>query len=114
MRLVPRADGKGRAPAAEIMVATQTVREAIIDPDKTRKIHEIIAAGLSQYGMQTFDQSLYELFKKQLISYEEAIKWTTNPEDFALKVKGIQSTSESWDDTQEKEDGGEKLQVDRF
>lgn len=114
MRLVPRADGKGRAPAAEIMVATQTVREAIIDPDKTRKIHDIIAAGASQYGMQTFDQSLYELFKKQLVTYEEALKWTTNPEDFALKVKGIQSTGESWDEAQETEDGGEKLQVDRF
>jgi twitching motility protein PilT len=96
------------------MVATQTIREAIIDPDKTRKIHDIIAQGASQYGMQTFDQSLYDLFKRQLVTYEEAIKWTTNPEDFALKVKGIQSTGESWDDAQGKEDGGEKLQVDRF
>ena len=114
MRLVPRADGKGRVPAVEIMIATQTVREAIIDPEKTRRIHDIIAAGTSQYGMQTFDQSLHDLFKKQLITYEEALKWTSNPEDFALKIKGIQSTSESWEETQEKEDGSPKLDVDRF
>src|SRR5581483_5271917 len=114
MRLVPKADGKGRVPAVEIMIATQTIREAIIDPDKTRRIHDIISAGTSQYGMQTFDQSLYDLYKKQLITYEEALKWTSNPEDFALKVKGIQSTSESWEESQEKEDEGPKLEVDRF
>ena len=112
MRLVPRADGRGRVPAVEILVATQTIREAIIDPEKTRRIHDIISAGTSQYGMQTFDQSLYNLHKEQLISYEEALKWTSNPEDFALKVKGIQSTSESWEE-QDQADGG-KLQVDRF
>lgn len=114
MRLAPRADGKGRVPAAEIMVATQTIREAIIDPEKTRRIYDIIAAGESQYGMQTFDQSLYGLLTKQLVTYEEALKWTTHPEDFALKVKGIQSTSESWDESQGAGDGGEKLKVDRF
>ena len=114
MRLVPKADGKGRVPAVEIMIATQTIREAIFDPEKTRRIHDIIAAGTSQYGMQTFDQSLYDLYKKQLITYDEALKWTSNPEDFALKVKGIQSTSESWEESQEKEDGGPKLEVDRF
>ncbi|MFY9269139.1 MAG: type IV pilus twitching motility protein PilT [Candidatus Manganitrophaceae bacterium] len=114
MRLVPRSDGRGRVPAVEVMVATQTIREAIIDPDKTRRIHDIIASGTSQYGMQTFDQSLYNLYKQQLISYEEALKWTSNPEDFALKVKGIQSTSESWDESNERSEGDEKLQVDRF
>ncbi|HLG23218.1 MAG TPA: type IV pilus twitching motility protein PilT [Candidatus Manganitrophaceae bacterium] len=114
MRLAARADGKGRVPAAEIMVGTQTVREAIVDPEKTRHIHDIIAAGSSQYGMQTFDQSLHDLFKKQLVSYEEALKWTSNPEDFALKVKGIQSTSESWEEAQVKDEGGGKLHVDRF
>ncbi|MGH7272947.1 MAG: type IV pili twitching motility protein PilT, partial [Nitrospiria bacterium] len=94
MRLVPRADGQGRVPAAEIMIATQTIKECIIDQDKTRKILEVVAAGASQYGMQTFDQSLYGLYQKHLISYEEALQWCTNPDDFALKVKGIQSTSD--------------------
>lgn len=98
MRLVPRADGQGRVPAVEIMIATQTIRECIVDPDKTRKIPDVIAAGLSQYGMQTFDQSLFGLYQKGLITYEEALRWCTNPEDFTLKVKGIQSTSDlTWE-----------------
>ncbi len=64
-RLVPRADGNGRVPACEVLVVTGTVRECIIDPDKTRHIHDVIAAGTSQYGMQTFDQSLFGLFTSQ-------------------------------------------------
>ncbi len=94
MRLVPRADGKGRVPAAEVMIATTTIKECIIDADKTKRIPEIIVASTSQYGMQTFDQSLFSLFQRELITYEEALKQCTNPEDFALKVKGIQSTSD--------------------
>ncbi len=96
MRLIPAADGKRRLPAVEVMVSTQTIREAIIDPDKTRNIPDIIAAGVSQYGMQTFDHALYELLKKGEITYEEAMNWASNPENFALKMRGIQSTSESW------------------
>ena len=94
MRLVPRADGRGRVPAAEVMVVTQTMRECIIDPDKTRKIPDFIAAGQSQYGMQTFDQSLMVLYKRSLITYEEALLWASNPDDFALKVRGIEATGE--------------------
>ena len=76
------------------MLGTLSVREAIIDETKTRQIPSIIAAGLSHYGMQTFDQSLLMLYKKGLITYEEAILTASNPDDFALKVKGIQSTSD--------------------
>jgi twitching motility protein PilT len=94
MRLVPRADGRGRVPAAEIMVVTQTIRECIVDPDKTRKIPDFIAAGQSQYGMQTFDQSLMVLYKRSLITYEEALLWASNPDDFALRVRGIEGGSE--------------------
>jgi twitching motility protein PilT len=93
-RLVPKSSGKGRAPAVEIMVATETIRECIVDSEKTRRVPELIAAGQSQYGMQTFDQSLYDLYRKDLITIEEALKWATNPQDFMLRVKGIQSTSE--------------------
>jgi len=121
MRLVPRADGNGRVPAVEVMVATQTIRECIIDPDKTRKIPEVIAAGTSQYGMQTFDQSLYQLYQKKLVTYEEALRWCSNPEDFALKVKGIQSTSDlSWEQQQgggvggERKEGTDKFKIERF
>jgi twitching motility protein PilT len=116
MRLVPRSDGAGRVPAVEIMIATQTVKECIIDPDKTRKIHDVIAAGSTQYGMQTFDQSLYSLYQKRLITYEEALQWCTNPDDFALKVKGIQSTSDVAQGTGEKKSEGDlgKFKVERF
>jgi len=94
-RLVPRADGKGRVAAVEIMVSTATIRECIIDPDKTRRIHDVIAAGTSQYGMQTFDQSLYRLYTQNLITYEEALRRCNNPDDFALRVKGIEPTGET-------------------
>jgi len=105
-RLVPRADGNGRVPAVEVLVVTTTIKECIIDPDKTRHIHDVIAAGLSQYGMQTFDQSLYELFKKGLITYEEALRRSTNPDDFALRVRGIQSTSDLAAEEQAQMSGG--------
>lgn len=115
MRLVPRADGKGRVPAVEVMICTQTIKECIVDPEKTRRIHDIVAAGTSQYGMQTFDQSLYGLFQKQLITYEEALRWCTNPEDFALKVKGIQSTSDAWDGGKKTEEPSQdKFKIERF
>ncbi|CBE68387.1 MAG: type IV pilus twitching motility protein PilT [Candidatus Methylomirabilis oxygeniifera] len=97
MRLIPRIDGVGRVPAVEVMVATATIRECIADTDKTRKIPEVIAAGTSEYGMQTFDQSLMSLFQRGLVSYEEALRWSSNPNDFALKVRGIESAADqSW------------------
>ncbi len=97
MRLIPRADDIGRVPAVEVMVATATIRECITDADKTRKIPEVIAAGTSEYGMQTFDQSLMSLFQRGLVSYEEALRWSSNPNDFALRVRGIESAADqSW------------------
>ncbi len=122
-RLVVRADGKGRIPAVEVMIATNLIREYIVEKDKTRLIHDAVAAGKSQYEMQTFDQSLMELYKRGLISYEEALKRSSNPDDFALKARGIQSTSDlSWEE-QEKASGtsdtkdakeGEEFKIDRF
>jgi twitching motility protein PilT len=94
MRLIPRADGNGRVPAVEVMVATATIRECIADADKTRKIPEVIGAGGSEYGMQTFDQSLMSLYQRGLVSYEEALRWSSNPNDFALKVRGIETAGD--------------------
>jgi len=107
-RLVARADGNGRVPAAEVMLGTLSVREAIIDDAKTRQIPSIIAAGQSHYGMQTFDQSLLMLYKKGLITYDEALMTASNPDDFALKVKGIQSTSDIAAEEEEKRKPGQK------
>lgn len=94
MRLVPKSDGEGRVPAVEILIATAIIKSCIEDPDKTRLIHDYIAQGVSQYGMQTFDQSLLDLFQKGLITYEDAVNRASNADDFALKVKGVQSTQD--------------------
>jgi len=94
MRLVPRSDNNGRVPAVEIMISTAYIRSCIEEKEKTKLIHDAIAAGVSQYGMQTFDQSLYYLWKSDHISYEEALKRCTNPDEFKLKAQGIQSTSD--------------------
>ncbi|MCB1042368.1 MAG: PilT/PilU family type 4a pilus ATPase [Acidobacteria bacterium] len=94
MRLVPRADNQGRVPAVEIMIATPYIRSCIEEKEKTKLIHDAIAAGVSQYGMQTFDQSLYYLWKNNLITFDEALKRASNPDEFKLKAQGIQSTSD--------------------
>ncbi len=93
-RLVVRADGKGRVPAVEVMVATGLIRDSIRDSSKTLEIPLLIAAGHAQYGMQTFDQSLLQLYREELITYETARDAASNPDDFDLKVKGILSTGE--------------------
>ena len=93
-RLVKRAEGEGRVPAVEVLISTQYIRECIIAPDKTRLIREAIAAGTSQYGMQTFDQSLYNLYEQGLITLEEATIQASNADELRLRVQGIRSTSE--------------------
>jgi len=113
MRLVPKADGKGRVPAVEVLIATATIKDCVLDPDKTKSINDVIAQGTLHYGMQTFDQSLFNLFKSGLISYEEALRRATNPDDFALKVKGIQSTSDVSLEDQQHPDKDE-MKIDRF
>jgi len=97
-RLVPRADGKGRVPAVEVMIGTARIKDCIDDKEKTKQIPEAISQGFTTYGMQSFDQSLMQLLTGKLITYEEALRQCSNPDDFALKVSGISSTSDaSWD-----------------
>jgi twitching motility protein PilT len=111
MRLIPRADGKGRIPAVEVLIATSLVKDCIQDPDKTKLIPDTIAQGKLHYGMQTFDQSVFDLYSSGLITFEEALRWTTNTEDFKLKVKGVHSGS----DTAEKgKKGPGGMQIERF
>jgi twitching motility protein PilT len=94
MRLVPRADGQGRVPAMEVLVATPFIKDCIIDKEKTHLIHTAIAQGTSQYGMQTFDQSIFDLFSRGLITYDEALRWASNVDEFKLKVQGISTTAD--------------------
>jgi twitching motility protein PilT len=105
-RLVPKADGKGRVPAIEVLLATTRVKELIEDKDRTKEISDAISQGHVSYGMQTFDQSLMTLLKQQLITYEEALRQATNPDDFALRVSGISGTSDSkWDSFEKPPEG---------
>ncbi|EAT17051.1 type IV pilus twitching motility protein PilT [Desulfuromonas acetoxidans] len=107
-RLVPRADGKGRVPAVEVMVSTARVRELIDDKEKTKLLRDTIQQGFDSYGMQTFDQSLMSLMHKKLISFDEALRQSSNPDDFKLKVSGISSSSDlSWDQFSGDNDGDE-------
>jgi twitching motility protein PilT len=127
-RLVPRADGKGRVPALEVLISTALTRELIADKDRTKELSDAISKGFTTYGMQTFDQSLMSLVKQDLVTYDEALKNVSNPDDFALRFRGIASTSDSnWsefadgegedkpDDEIEKAIGGsDDFNIDRF
>jgi len=100
----------GRVPAVEILVSTARVRECIIEKDKTNELLDAITKGVTTYGMQSFDQSLMFLLRDGLITYEEALKHCTNPDDFALRVKGILATSDAgWEEYEMLEREREKV-----
>jgi twitching motility protein PilT len=109
-RLVPRADGKGRVPAVEVLVANGRIKECIEDKDRTKEIRDAISSGFIAYGMQTFDQSLMQLYRKSLITLEEALRQCTNADDFKLKISGVSTSkdAETWDSFDKGEGGGEK------
>jgi twitching motility protein PilT len=93
-RLVPRADGQGRVPAVEVLISTPFIRDCIVDKEKTHLLQGAIASGTSQYGMQTFDQSLLGLLRRSLITLDEALRWATNVDEFKLRVQGIASAAD--------------------
>lgn len=88
-RLLPRADGTGRCVAVEVMLNTPFVRECISDPERTHLIIEALAAGASQYGMQTFDQSIFSLYERGLVSYDTALRAASNADEFKLRIQGV-------------------------
>jgi twitching motility protein PilT len=107
MRLIPKKDGKGRVPAVEVMINTPYIAECIQHRKKTEQILDAIAAGTSQYGMQTFDQSIYTLYTKGYISYEQGMEYSTDPNNFKLKVMGVRrSMDQALDDMQQSMDQG--------
>ncbi len=98
LRLVRRADKKGRVPAAEVLVNTEAVRDQIRDMSKALNIPQLIREGAVAYGMQSFDQSLMNWYSKGIVSYDDALFAASNPAEFALRVQGIGSASDtSWD-----------------
>ena len=94
-RLIPRSDQPGRVPAVEVLVATAFIRDCIVDKEKTHLINGAIAQGTSQYGMQTFDQSIFGLYQQGFVSLEEALRWASNVDEFKLKVQGISTTADA-------------------
>ncbi len=100
-RLIPRSDEPGRVPALEIMINSGAIKDCIINPEKTINIMDYISQGGVQYGMQSFDQSIMKLYRKGLISFEDAMANATNPDDFDLRLKGIQGTAERWNEEEE-------------
>jgi twitching motility protein PilT len=94
-RLVRKSDGVGRVPAVEVLISTGYIRDCIINADKTRMIRDALAAGTSQYGMQTFDQSIFDLYSKNLITLDEALIRASNPDEFKLRIQGIRSSADA-------------------
>jgi twitching motility protein PilT len=112
-RLIPKIDGKGRVPAVEVMVSTPFIRDCIVDKEKTHLIPGAIGSGTSQYGMQTFDQSIFSLFQQQQVSYEEALRWASNVDEFKLRVQGISTTTDMSRDSMAQTTVG-KPEITRF
>jgi twitching motility protein PilT len=94
MRLVPRADGKGRVPAVEVLINTAAVADNIRDTEKALAIPDLIAEGGVTYGMQSFDQSLMRWYQDGVITYDDAVFHATRPSEFALRVSGVSGTSD--------------------
>jgi len=118
-RLVPRADGQGRVPAVEVLISTPFIRDCIVDKEKTHLIHTAIAAGTSQYGMQTFDQSLLGLLRNELITLDEALRWASNVDEFKLKVQGIATAADEAQEQMAQEVSGKRpdgppVEITRF
>jgi twitching motility protein PilT len=87
-RLLERSDHKGRVPSVEVLVNTGRIFDRIVDPDQgdNDSIEEIIADG-EYYGMQTFDQSLFNLFKNGQVDLRSAMASASNPHDFRISLQ---------------------------
>jgi twitching motility protein PilT len=104
-RLMKSAKGNSRIPAVEVLISTPLIRDYILHEDKTSSIRDAIAAGTSQYGMQTFDQSLFYLYQSGLVTLDEALRGSTNPDEFRLRLAGISNTTASAKEEMEKASG---------
>jgi len=114
-RLLPRADSAGRVAAVEVMITTPFIRDCIVDKEKTHLIPGAIAAGTSQYGMQTFDQAIFALYEQKLVTYDEALRWASNKDEFKLRVQGISTTAdEAIEQMARGAAGGGTPQITRF
>lgn len=95
MRLIQSSVTGGRVPAVEILRNTELVRSQIAQPERLKEIRRSLETGTSQYGMQSFDQSIFELYRKGLIGLSDALRSATAPEDLKLRIQGIVSSAET-------------------
>jgi twitching motility protein PilT len=94
LRLVPTKEGRNRVPACEVLINTAAVKDNIRDAGKALNIPDLIKEGTVQYGMQSFDQSLMQWYHQGAISYEMALFYSSNPSEFALRLSGIEGSSD--------------------
>ena len=92
-RLLRRKDGHGRVAALEVLIVTPTIRDLILDQNRTAEIREFISEGRDQYGMQTFDQHLMDLVIQGAVDYETAVTNASNPSDFELQMRTFRRKS---------------------
>jgi twitching motility protein PilT len=85
-RLLPKSDGKGRVPALEILIMNGRIFDLIVNPEQTHLIHDVIAEG-EFYGMVTFDQTLLNHYKNNLVTLEDAMSAASNPHDFQIMIR---------------------------
>jgi twitching motility protein PilT len=96
-RLVRAADGASRVPAVEVLVTTGTVRDCIINPEKTALLQQVMRESVTSHSMQTFDQALMKLYQEGVIALDDALRASSKPHELTLRLKGIQATSDqSW------------------
>jgi twitching motility protein PilT len=84
-RLLPKKDGHGRVVACEVMIVTPAIKELMLDRDRLSEIHDAIAEGREEHGMQTFDQHLADLVQGDAVEFEVALAASTHPKEFELK-----------------------------
>src|SRR5207244_1956333 len=92
-RLLPRADGHGRAAAVEVLICTAAARDIIRDPGRAAELHDYIREASEQYGMQTFDQHLMDLVGEEVITYATALDTATKPADFDPPMRTLRRRS---------------------
>jgi twitching motility protein PilT len=90
-RLLPMKEGEGRCVAAEILIGNRTVRDHIEQGKSFKEITKLIEEGFEQYGMQTFDQALFSLYKSEKITPEMALLNASSPRDLKLRMQGMRS-----------------------
>src|SRR5256885_4612754 len=92
-RLLPRADGHGRAAAVEVLICTAAARDIIRDPGRAADLYDYIREASEQYGMQAFDQHPMDLVGDEGITYETALAAATKPADFELQMRTLRRRS---------------------